>query len=330
MTNIPAHTFFYQLLENPLVCVISSGLLMPSGIDHAVSLAAGRRCLIIVQPAWQVGRDVCEFIEVTSEIQRHHPYLSFLFICPSIKETELLLQAGLRASHVHKNAFIDDSVFRIMDISCKRYPAIHIANIEKFKRHYLAWGIEDIAVITYNFRIEEDLTELSGYKKLGFANFEYSTKIKNLKPELTPHEVAKIINISNCGLILSESEGANNASTEYLLCGVPVVSTLSIGGRDEFFTSNNSLIVDPNPDAVERAVNFFNSSKVDPHAIRDEVMIKIRKHRKLFLELLSAYSNQNLFLEATENYWHHIFKNKLRTIVPNIGTNNCVNFLNKS
>ena len=155
MTNIPAHTFFYQLLENPLVCVISSGLLMPSGIDHAVSLAAGRRCLIIVQPAWQVGRDVCEFIEVTSEIQRHHPYLSFLFICPSIKETELLLQAGLRASHVHKNAFIDDSVFRIMDISCKRYPAIHIANIEKFKRHYLAWGIEDIAVITYNFRMKK-------------------------------------------------------------------------------------------------------------------------------------------------------------------------------
>ncbi len=318
MVKIPPHTFFYQLLENPLACVISSGLLMQSGIEHVIKLAVGRQCLVIVQPAWYVGRDVRDFVEITSEVRRHHPYIAFLFICPTILETELLLHAGLKASHVHKNAFIDDSVFRLMDVSCKKYPAIHIANIEKFKRHYLAWGIEDIAVITYNFKIDEDLSELSGYKKLGFANFEYSEKVKYLKAELMPQEVAKIINFSKCGLILSESEGANNASTEYLLCGVPVVSTPSIGGRDEFFTSNNSLIVDPSPEAVDAAVRFFNSSEIDYQAIRNEVMIKIREHRKSFLEALSVYSNQNLLKEATENYWHPIFINKLRTTVPNV------------
>jgi glycosyltransferase involved in cell wall biosynthesis len=37
---------------------------------------------------------------------------------------------------------------------------------------------------------------------------------------------------------------------EYMLCGTPVVSTPSTGGRDVFFTPENSIIRDDNPKAV--------------------------------------------------------------------------------
>ena len=47
------------------------------------------------------------------------------------------------------------------------------------------------------------------------------------------------------GGVFSEEEGACWASSEYLLCGLPVVSTHSRGGRDVWYSGHNSLIVEP-------------------------------------------------------------------------------------
>lgn len=44
------------------------------------------------------------------------------------------------------------------------------------------------------------------------------------------------------------------ASMEYLLCGLPIVSTPSIGGRDVFFDKDYVEIVEPDPHAVKEAV----------------------------------------------------------------------------
>lgn len=48
-------------------------------------------------------------------------------------------------------------------------------------------------------------------------------------------KINEIYGQSRCGLILSAEEGACFAAMEYLLCGLPVVTTPNIGGRDEFF-----------------------------------------------------------------------------------------------
>ena len=48
-------------------------------------------------------------------------------------------------------------------------------------------------------------------------------------------EVSNFINKCRVGLCLSSEEGGMYASTQYLLCGLPVVTTNNIGGRNTFF-----------------------------------------------------------------------------------------------
>ena len=64
-------------------------------------------------------------------------------------------------------------------------------------------------------------------------------------------------------------EGANYSSSEYLLCGLPVVSTESSGGRDYWFDDYNSIICKPNEDSVKKCDEFVY--KKIPNS-KDEVL----------------------------------------------------------
>lgn len=62
---------------------------------------------------------------------------------------------------------------------------------------------------------------------------------------LQPAEVAAALNCSMLGGMFSAEEGTCWASTEYLLCGLPVISTPCCGGREVWHNDRNSLIVEP-------------------------------------------------------------------------------------
>ena len=55
--------------------------------------------------------------------------------------------------------------------------------------------------------------------------------------------------------------------TEYLTCGIPVVSTPSVGGRNVYFYAFNSLIVEPAEEAVAAGVERMIHTSTDPAAI---------------------------------------------------------------
>ena len=69
------------------------------------------------------------------------------------------------------------------------------------------------------------------------------------------------------------------ASMEYLLCGVPVVTTASRGGRDFFFEPGFCTTVEPDARAVERAVADFARRAPSPETIRAAVLEKVRRER---------------------------------------------------
>ena len=74
----------------------------------------------------------------------------------------------------------------------------------------------------------------------------------------------KELSRARVGLCLSEEEGAMFASIEYLLCGLPVVSTPNMGGRDFFFDEKFSQTVDPSEEAVRVGVEKMISLRLDP------------------------------------------------------------------
>jgi hypothetical protein len=300
-------TNYYRLMQDPLVFVIVTGWNFASGIFLCLKEAQGRPCNIIVLCFWYVPEIAKAALYFKQQAARQYPNLKLTYLCPTLADTQLLQGMGLDALHVHQNAFIDDRICRPDPTAEKKYAAVHIANVLPFKRHHLAWGVHRIAVITYDPSGEKINDELSGYQDLAYINRNDQGGVEPLPRDA----VSKIVCESRCGLILSEKEGANYASSEYLLCGIPVVSTPSLGGRDEFFDPRHVKIVEPNPLAVERAVAEWSHSAPSPEEIREAVLVKCREHRRRLLDWLCKVSGRDFLSSADENFWSPLFVDKL-------------------
>lgn len=207
---------------------------------------------------------------------------------------------GFRGCIVNHNCFLDYNQFTSHD-EAKEYDAIYVARFSPGKRHYLcdhlcnlalvagnAWGVEAKTIPPHSF--------------------------KNELP-LTPNQVIEKINQSKCGLALSEFEGACYSSSEYLLCGIPVVSTWSHGGRDIWYNSYNSIICDADPSKVAQAVTSLISRKRDPSKIRDMHIRLSEQMRDSFKEYVSQIIRQhNVSIDIDryfeDNYFHKMIKSQ--------------------
>jgi hypothetical protein len=65
------------------------------------------------------------------------PGVKFTFLCPTLGATQLLQNLELAALHIHRNAIIDDQVYRPDPDAKKQFTAVHIANLATWKRHHL-------------------------------------------------------------------------------------------------------------------------------------------------------------------------------------------------
>ena len=88
------------------------------------------------------------------------------------------------------------------------------------------------------------------------------------------------------GLVLSPVEGSSYASMEYMLAGMPVVSTPSVGGRDVYFDPDFCVICEPDPTAVRDAVADLRSRNIPREEIRARTLAKIEPARRRFLTLI--------------------------------------------
>jgi glycosyltransferase involved in cell wall biosynthesis len=76
------------------------------------------------------------------------------------------------------------------------------------------------------------------------------------------------------------------ASIEYLLAGLPIVSTPSYGGRDVFFDDEYVAIVEANAEAVKDGVEQMIARNLDPYEIRKATLRKMEEHRQRLVDLI--------------------------------------------
>lgn len=168
-----------------------------------------------------------------------------IILSNTIEDLEIFHSLGMtRSFFCNQNCWIDYELFyhKKMD---KMYDMVMNSRPEKgTKRPYLADKVDNLAII------RGALVRHSDYWPLEQLNPKYINKQR-----LTPTEVVNILNSAYCGGIFSYKEGACYSSSEYLLCGLPVISTKSLGGRDFWYNSNNSIIVDDDVDSVKDGVN---------------------------------------------------------------------------
>ena len=57
-----------------------------------------------------------------------------------------------------------------------------------------------------------------------------------------------------------------------MLCGIPVVSTHSLGGRDAYYDDVTAIVVNSDPDEISKAVQAIKDRRIDPFEIRNRAI----------------------------------------------------------
>ena len=190
------------------------------------------------------------------------------------------LRHGLNSHYVNIGCFVDESVFCPDPRVAKQYDAVLNARFSmtasgtEFKRHYLTTKIERLALLDPVFwSTEREYRDK--YARRGNCKFINSAR-------LPPRRVVDILRRAHVGLALSGLEGVCRASSEYLLTGLPVVSTDSVGGRDVWYDDYNSIIVPATEEGVLSAVETLKRAGRDPYRIRNDYLARAATFREHF------------------------------------------------
>ena len=73
-----------------------------------------------------------------------------------------------------------------------------------------------------------------------------------------------------------------------MLCGLPVVSTKSRGGRHKYYDNDFCLIVDDDPQSVNAGVQELIKRNIPPEFIRNETIKKLKLEREGYVEKVEA------------------------------------------
>lgn len=228
---------------------------------------------------WDSTQNVLRYVK-TYNLLKKHAHIEVTVLCNTQEDVKTLTEIGFNCLFVHHNAFLDEYTFTIQK-QTKKYNAIYTAQILPYKRIELAACVKNLGLITF---VNSETCQYPEY-----VNFIASKKIgKILNPyrQIMPKEVANFISQAKCGLILSKEEGGNYATTEYLLCGVPVISTQNIGGRNIFLNEKNSIFVNDSSFEIGNIVNNFNNLLYNPQSIRDNCLNVMYENRNRFYEHL--------------------------------------------
>jgi len=225
---------------------------------------------------------------------------NFFIMFNSEKEMSNFLPYGFKGDVINHNAWLDENlVMKVQPNIPKEYDSIYIARLSAFKRHELAVKVPNLALV-------------AGINHGNPINDNLPPHIYKNDVPLKPDEVCVKINQSKCGLLLSAIEGACFSSSEYLLCGIPVVSTFCEGGRDVWYNQYNSIVVEPDEDKIADAVSFFIENPRDPFKIRNDHISLAQVFRNRFIDKLGSIFYQNGVLLDAREYFEENYFHKLR------------------
>ena len=306
------------LCRDPLI--ISGTTVLESlaiGLAPLLSPTIGDRpAYFLLRLFWQTETPA-KIADLVAAHRRHaaaHPAHRVIILANSVREAWRLQQAGIRTILCNHNALVDEHAFDVLPAEEKRFDAVYNARLRPYKRHELACAIASLALI-YDAPEPGDLACVAAVRRmLGHAVFVNHLEgvaavgdlprerarhvaIRVLGPDFAPPlpagRVAQWLNRARVGLCLSRSEGAMYASMEYLLCGLPIVSTRSMGGRDHYFEPAHTRVVDDDPVAVAAAVAELSAARIDPQEIRATALAKVRHDRRLFVDLLQELIDES-------------------------------------
>jgi len=279
--------FFYGCLlyDDPKVIwcktwSISERVSGKTNINPLVEKYSNIDVIWLISVGWMADVFSCEnIINGISSISSKH---KIVFLVNSLEEVNILRKKNINCLLVNQNQFLNKSQLCVITDSPKKYNAVYNAGFFEYKRHFLANKVKDVALISRgsgDLEIFNAVKSMEGVSLLNFNDNDYRW--------MGLQEINRVYNESYCGLCLSKTEGAMKACMEYLLSGIPVVTTVNRGGRDFFLDGRFTIWVDDDPDSVLNAVNCFVKNRISPDLIRSETIRKINQSHEIFIQELS-------------------------------------------
>ena len=191
------------------------------------------------------------------------------FLHNTLDELERAKKLGFNGIYCNANCFQGEQYYPLIENINKDYKAVYTARYDKCKRHKeFVPDRNDIVLVSLKWPL----------------NIKNDFKNCILKEHLNNNQVSEIINRSKYGLCLSDIEGQCRAAIEYLYCGIPIMSTPSIGGRDVWYTKDNHIIINTKEE-LEDVLNGSNYN-YDHKKIREDAIELAKKFRQNLFELL--------------------------------------------
>ncbi|WP_298067677.1 glycosyltransferase [uncultured Mailhella sp.] len=254
--------------------------------------------------------------------KRKYPNIIVTILANEPKELDALRSKNIRSCLCSHNAFLDEHLYTINSEKQKKYDAVINSRMSPYKRIELARDIKNSCLITYFLDPSDQdyartivpyVTEdgRGVCKNMNFPQYQ-NGQWKWLSRE----DVNDIYAQSRCGVILSPYEGACFASAEYLLCGLPVVTTASIGGRDEFFDKDYVIYTDPDPKSVAEAVDKALALTISPEEIRNRTIEKMHAMRSNYCDMLNNIAKEEGMDINFHEKWGDFFINKMLNNYP--------------
>jgi glycosyltransferase involved in cell wall biosynthesis len=316
--EMSAHIFS----RDPLVLYIPVGGPRPLYPLAAMGRRLGaRRVTFLLMPMWtmerpavvaQMGRDLAWYA-------KRFPLHEVIFLCNNEEERRLIAAVGGNAMFSNHNLMISEDVFRPLPDVSVEFDAVYNGRISHTKRHYLAFDIERLIHIAVSIGELPPAGARAFIRRLQAQSPLH--RIANpitggMTGRLSPQEVNRVYNQAAVGLCLSASEGAMCASMEYLMAGLPVVSTPNLGGRDVYFDPDYCMIAEPDPAAIRRAVETLRDRAIPREEIRNRTLAKVRAQRLELIDFLSELYRRMGSKEPPLSHWPFPGTTSLRRWAP--------------
>ncbi len=247
--------------------------------------------LVMPAWAWEEPKITGPILTHASAHRRLHPRHNLHFLCNTAAQEPPFARAGWPVMTMNWNMFINESLFHPLPASECDFDAVYNARLHPDKRVELAAGIDRLCLI-YFHDSHVSLSEFHAEHARLSALMPKATFLNRLTDKgcefLPPEAINLALNRSRVGLCLSPVEGQMRASMEYMMAGLPIVSTPSIGGRDYFFDPDYCAIVQPDPRSVGEAVAGLIARNIPRDYIRKKTLARVERERERFIVFVQS------------------------------------------
>jgi hypothetical protein len=267
----------------------------PLGLASVLSgIAAAAHGWFLLSPTWSIDDvdAVARLRRLAILHRRKNPDHRLIFVCNTPQEVARMQEAGEAAFFYNKTANVRETTFRPLAGVTRDLDAIYNAQLVPWKRHELSLAIQRCGFLFYRDAGAPDVVAGEAAIRERHARlapghvFINETDGTGVPVRLPPDAINRELNRARVGLCLSEREGAMFASMEYLLAGLPIVTTPSEGGRDVYFDGDYCLTVPPDAARVAEAVAALKARDIPASHVRAETLKRVQADRRRFLDLL--------------------------------------------